>query len=352
MTHSASEFVSSSPNGPSDGSPSADRSPWTWPILIALMALNVLGSLYWIRTNIVMVGHDATSYLETSIKYTRFFTGLSLANWFQAITFPDYRTPAIYIATQPFLHLFGVDMDGAQMLNVALLPLVILATYFLGKRIAGSTVGTVAAALVGFLPLMAAMSRLYYVEILLTVVVVFNLLALLRTDRFTNRTWSLIWGISLGIGMLVKWTLPMYLLFPTLLVVWQSRLLHEQIAWLRRPRLSLKALGPGHRDRPGRRPDLVLAQPDGGPRIPAGQRIAGRLGAAGDLERLRDHHSFVQTEQLVGRHIPGCDHRQPLVLPLYRLPGQAAGDRQGARSGGRGRIEPAQLHALFRLLLS
>ena len=243
MTQSTSNMANAITDESSGKRRTEDHAQWTWPILLLLMIVNVFGSLYWVRTNIVMVGHDATSYLETSIKYTRFFTGFSLSHWFQAFTFPDYRTPAIYIATLPFLHLFGIDMDGAQMLNVALLPLVILATYFLGRRIAGSTVGLVAAALVGFLPLMAAMSRLYYVEILLTVVVVFNLLALLHTDRFTSRTWSLIWGISLGVGMLVKWTLPMYLLFPTLLIAWQSNLLHEQMAWLRRPRLAYRTLG-------------------------------------------------------------------------------------------------------------
>ena len=242
MTQSASRMTTPIGDESPDRSLADRQSRWTWPILILLLVVNTLGSLYWVGENIVMVGHDATSYLETSIKYTQFLDGFSLPNWFAAITFPDYRTPAIYIATLPFLYLFGIDMDGAQMLNVALLPLTILLTYFLGKRVAGSAVGLLAAALIGFLPMMAAMARLYYVEILLTAVVAFNLLALFRTDRFTNRTWSLIWGVSLGVGLLVKWTLPMYLLLPVVWVIWQSDLLHDQIAWLRSPTVHLKAL--------------------------------------------------------------------------------------------------------------
>ncbi len=246
MTQSASGMTPPIGDDPLAQAPDRSRegghARWTWPILLLLLVVNTLGSLYWVSRNIVMVGHDATSYLETSIKYTQFLNGFSLPNWFAAVTFPDYRTPAIYIATLPFLHLFGIDMDGAQMLNVALLPLTILVTYFLGKRVAGSTVGLLAAALVGFLPMMAAMARLYYVEILLTVVVAFNMLALFRTDRFTDRPWSLIWGVSLGVGLLVKWTLPMYLLIPVIWVIWQSELLHDQIAWLRSPTVHLKAL--------------------------------------------------------------------------------------------------------------
>jgi 4-amino-4-deoxy-L-arabinose transferase-like glycosyltransferase len=243
MTQSASRTETPISDDSSAQAQKEGHARWTWPILLLLMVVNTLGSIYWVKTNIVMVGHDATSYLETSIKYAHFFTGFSPSHWFQAITFPDYRTPAIYIATLPFLHLFGIDMDGAQMLNIALLPLTVLVTYFLGKRVAGSTVGLFAAALIGFLPMMAAMARLYYVEILLTVVVSFNLLALFKTDRFTNRSWSLIWGVTLGFGLLVKWTLPMYLLFPVLWVIWKSDLVHEQIAWLRKPSVNLKALG-------------------------------------------------------------------------------------------------------------
>jgi 4-amino-4-deoxy-L-arabinose transferase-like glycosyltransferase len=242
MTQSASRMTSPIDDESATQSLSDAHARWTWPVLILLTVVSAVGSLYWVRENIVLVGHDAASYLETSIKYTQFLNGFSLSNWFEAITFPDYRTPALYIATLPFMHLFGIDMDGAQMLNVALLPLTVLVTYFLAKRVGGSAVGLLAAALVGFLPMMAAMARLYYVEIFLTAVVAFNLLALFRSERFTNRSWSLIWGLSLGFGLLVKWTLPMYLLLPVVWVYWQSGLLHDQIVWLHRPTVHLKAL--------------------------------------------------------------------------------------------------------------
>lgn len=210
--------------------------------LALILAFNVLGSLYWVRQNVVLVGHDASEYLWTSIEYNKFLTDFSPQTLFRAFTFPAYRTPAIYLAVQPFFWLFGVNMDSAQLLNVMLLGVVIVLTYLLGNTIAGRGIGLFAALLVGLFPLMAAMSRLFYTEMFLTALVVLNLLALHRLRGFTHRSWSLVWGASLGIGLLVKWTIPLYVWLPLLWYGWQSGALRTQIGALWRPRVRWRGL--------------------------------------------------------------------------------------------------------------
>ena len=44
---------------------------WVLLALIAIIAANVLGSLHWLQRNIVLVGHDATRYLETTFSLRR-----------------------------------------------------------------------------------------------------------------------------------------------------------------------------------------------------------------------------------------------------------------------------------------
>lgn len=210
--------------------------------LALILAFNVLGSLYWVRQNVVLVGHDASEYLWTSIEYTKFLTGLSPQTLFRAFTFPAYRTPALYLAVQPFLWLFGVNMDGAQLLNVFLLAVVLVLTYRLGNAVAGQGIGLFAALLVGLLPLMAAMSRLFYTEMFLTALVAVNLLALVRCRGFTRRNWSLVWGASLGLGLLVKWTMPLYIWLPLLWCGWQSGALRAQVGGLRHPCFQWRSL--------------------------------------------------------------------------------------------------------------
>ena len=212
-----------------------------------IMLANVAGSLYWISQNVVLIGHDASEYLWTSIEYTRFFTPLSPQSLFQGFTFPAYRTPAIYIAAQPFYWLLGVGMDSAQSLNVLFLAVVIGLTYALGRTIAGRGLSLFAALLVGLLPMTTAMSRLFYTEMLLTAMVVLNLLAMVKSRGFAHRGWSLAWGASLGAGLLVKWTMPIYLWLPLLWWGWRRGVLQAHVDAARRPafrwRRALIAIG-------------------------------------------------------------------------------------------------------------
>ncbi len=217
-------------------------SPVTYAILSLAVAANVLGGFYWIQRNVVLVGHDASGYLGTSLEYYKFFDSLSLQTLFQAFTYHDYRPTALFIAVQPFFRVFGANMDTAQYINILSLGVVIVLTYVLGRLIAGSPVGLFAALMVGFLPMMTAMSRLFYSEMLLTVAVMFNLLALYKNRSFLSRRWAVAWGVSLGVGLLVKWTAPIYLGLPALWLLWKSGVIHAQFHALRYFRVDLKRL--------------------------------------------------------------------------------------------------------------
>jgi len=211
-------------------------------VLAAVIAVTVAATLYWLYVNRVLVGHDATAYLVASLKYTEFFNRLSPGALFEGLTYPEYRTPFLYLATQPFFWLFGASADSAQGTNVVALPVVVVLTYALGRTIAGRRSGLVAATLTALLPMMAAMARLYYTEMHLTVVVTASLLALLLADGFHRRGWALAWGALAGLGLLVKWTYPMYVALPLLWVLWRGGFFGAQRAALRRLRVDWRRL--------------------------------------------------------------------------------------------------------------
>lgn len=210
--------------------------------LLGIVLVNLLGSIYWVQRNLVLVGHDSSSYLATSMEYARFFTDLTPQTLFKAFTYTDYRTPALFIAAQPFYWLFGVNMDNAQWVNVLALGLLVWWTYALGKAVATPGIGLFSALLVGLLPMVAAMARLFYTELPLTALVVLTLLALARSNGFEERSWSIVWGVALGGGLLVKWALPLYILLPLLLTIWQSGLVGAQAKQWRSWRLDGRAL--------------------------------------------------------------------------------------------------------------
>ncbi len=197
-------------------------SPLVWLLLALIIAGAVAASLAWVQTNVVLVGRDSAGHLEQSVLVREALLQGGPQGLFRAITLDDYRPPALYLATQLPYALLGVTQDTAQYTNVALLALILLLTFLLARRVLADGWALLATLLVALLPMVAAMSRLYYMENLLTAALLGNLLALLQSDGFRRRTPALIWGATLGLALLIKWTAPIYILAPTLYILWRA----------------------------------------------------------------------------------------------------------------------------------
>lgn len=194
---------------------------WVPFALLLIIAIHLAGSLWWIEQNVTLVGRDAAGHLERSIRANDTLDTLSLRSFFTAVTLTDdYRPPLLYLLSVPFYRLFGVDKDAAQYINVVLLGLILALTFVLARRFVGEGWALVATMITGLLPMIMAMTRLYYMENLLTALILLNLWALLNSRGFVRRGWSLVWGVSLGLALLTKWTAPIYLLAPTLYLLW------------------------------------------------------------------------------------------------------------------------------------
>lgn len=194
--------------------------PW-WAGLgvILLILVNVSGHLYWLNRNVVLIGRDASGHLERTAQIAHLLTHITPQTLFQALTFTDYRPPALYLVAQPFYAWFGPSIDSAQLTNVFLMALILLLTYALAVQMVSPAVALLATAMTAFFPILMGMSRLYYTENFLTAVVLLNLLALVQGQGFRRRGWALVWGVTLGLALLVKWTAPIYILLPTLWVL-------------------------------------------------------------------------------------------------------------------------------------
>lgn len=212
---------------------------WVWIVLAAIIAFNLWAALRWTQVNVVLVGRDSAGHLEQSLNTADALAQGTAGALFQAVTLDDYRPPALYLLTQPFYALLGRSMDAAQVTNIAMLGAILLLTFLLAHRVLGDAYALVATALLGLLPMVAAMTRLYYMENVLTAFLLLALYALLRSEGFRRRGWALVFGAALGAALLDKWTAPIYLLAPLIYVLHRSGFWAEQRSALRAPRLRL-----------------------------------------------------------------------------------------------------------------
>ncbi|MCE7981000.1 MAG: hypothetical protein DYG89_07385 [Caldilinea sp. CFX5] len=196
------------------------KTPWWVALgLVLVMLVNLGGNLYWVDQNVVQIGRDASGHLERTAQIATLLEQITPQTLFQALIFTDYRPPALYLAAQPFYALLGRTMDSAQLTNVVLMTAILVLTYLLAVQVVSPVVALLATAVTAFLPILMGMSRLYYTENFLTTVLLLNLLALMKSDGFQRRGWALLWGIMLGLALLVKWTAPIYIVLPTLFVL-------------------------------------------------------------------------------------------------------------------------------------
>uniref|UniRef100_A0A7C1JSX5 Glycosyltransferase RgtA/B/C/D-like domain-containing protein n=1 Tax=Caldilinea aerophila TaxID=133453 RepID=A0A7C1JSX5_9CHLR len=196
--------------------------------LLLLLLLTTLANLHWVNVNVVLVGRDSAGHLEKSLQTADVLEQGGLSGLFQAVTLDNYRPPALYLATQFAYAIWGKSMDSAQYPNLALFVIILCLTFLLARPITGDWGAVGAAALLSLLPMATAMTRLYYMENSLTAPLLVAFFALLHSENFQRRGWSLLFGVALGLALLAKWTAPIYLVLPVLHVLWRSSFWREQ----------------------------------------------------------------------------------------------------------------------------
>lgn len=204
-------------------------------VLAALILFHIANNWIWLSTNVVILGWDRPRHLIESLRYNDILQTLNYPSFFEAFTLSGYYPPFFHLLIVVFYKLFGLSMDVAAMVNSLYLAILLPSTYMIGRKIWGWKEGLLAAFLVSTFPMIYAMSRYTYIEFALTAVVALSISLLLLSSDFTHRGASLAFGLSMGLGMLTKWTYTLFVLPPLILIV--ARLPLQ--SWLRDLKPSL-----------------------------------------------------------------------------------------------------------------
>ena len=130
--------------------------------------------------------------------------------------------PLFFLSTPFFYHIFGEGSVGAAMTNILYLALLLLATYKIGRHLYSRNAGILAALLLSLFPQIYGQARVPMLDLSLTAMVAVSVWLLLETDHFRRTGWTLLLGLSMGLGMLAKWTYPIYVAGPCAWYLWQS----------------------------------------------------------------------------------------------------------------------------------
>lgn len=204
-------------------------------ILATLVLFHILNNWMWLSTNVVIVGWDRPRHLIESLRYNDILKTFNYPSFFEAFTLSGYYPPLFHLLIVAFYKLFGLSADVAAMVNSLYLAILLPSTYMIGRKVWGWKEGLLAAFLVSTFPMIYALSRYTYIEFALTSMVTLSICLLLMSEGFIHKGYSLLFGLSLGLGMLTKWTYTLFVLPSLILMV--ARLPLRR--WLRDLRLTL-----------------------------------------------------------------------------------------------------------------
>jgi 4-amino-4-deoxy-L-arabinose transferase-like glycosyltransferase len=201
---------------------------------------HVINMWMWLSANVVLTRWDSPQLLVKSLVFNDLLQNLSLTSLFDVMIWDTYKPPLLPLSAVPLYRLFGLSSDVAVMVNVFYMGILIAAVYGIGKHLYGRRVGLLAAFLVSIFPMTSAMSRYFYMDFALMAMVALSVYLLLRTEGFAHRGYSLLFGFSLGLGMLTKWAFPAFVAPPLLVVLISSPIWRDlrQRAWP--PRVDLR----------------------------------------------------------------------------------------------------------------
>lgn len=200
-----------------------------WPIFIlTFFSLVILIShgLYVLKTH-QYPEMDEQLYMNMAVEYYRLLQNPSLDTIVKmnnyAIGHPPFRPPIYSLSITIPLLVLGLEHSYkiGLLVNGLYYVLTIFAIYFLARHFFSKTASLLSSILFACYGWPLFYLHFTYSETATTPFVILCLLFLIKSNKFENRKYSILFGIFLFLGLLVRWVVPLFVAGPALLIMYQ-----------------------------------------------------------------------------------------------------------------------------------
>ena len=184
-------------------------------VLLCLVAINAV----WLCLDHSAPAWDDAYYLTNSLRTYDALTDNGLLGFGrQFLRGMSTKPPLIAALPTPIYLILGRHPRAALLVNLAFLLVTLTTTYLLTRALADRAAGLVALCIVGTMPMIYGLSRIFLVECGLTALVMLALYILACAD--TEALWApCILGAICGLGLLMKTSFPAYVAAPMVWIV-------------------------------------------------------------------------------------------------------------------------------------
>ena len=171
--------------------------------------------------NIIIVQNDTTPYVYDmgnlrvkSLAFYNAFKEFNIIKIYNLIVVKDLFYPPLLMITPLPIYIFGTNQDMTTLSNMVYFFVLIFSTYFFVKKIKNKNIGLFCSIIISIIPGIFSFSRVFMPDFGLTSLFMLSLALMVHTNKFKNTKTTILFGISCGIGMLMKWTFVLYLFSP------------------------------------------------------------------------------------------------------------------------------------------
>ena len=182
-------------------------------VLAVIFCFHAITNLSVIVANNTPLLMDEALYFDSSGHMLEAFTNPDL-KFFSTLREP--HPPLQRLISLPFYLLFGYSPDVGVLSNLVASAVLIISLYHLGKELQGPTTGLLSAAITMLFPSVFGFSRIYMIEYSLIASVTLSLALMLKTKGFSRPHYTLAFGMSVGVGILLKSSYSAFVMGPFL----------------------------------------------------------------------------------------------------------------------------------------
>jgi 4-amino-4-deoxy-L-arabinose transferase-like glycosyltransferase len=181
-----------------------NRHDWLIGIAVAGLLTLIFGLVnwHWLQVNVVTYGWDRLDHLITTLVFNNMLAAPGPTTLYNMLAYASYYPPLVHYAAAAAYQLFGVSEEIAVMSNLLFFFVLLLATWFIARRLSGGPNGTMTGVLAMLIlatfPMIFAMSRYLYLDFALTALAALCVALLLASDRLSRRRPALWFGVAIG----------------------------------------------------------------------------------------------------------------------------------------------------------
>lgn len=183
-------------------------------IIAVIFFFYAINNYLWLLRNRSLLSFDEGAHLWTSLRFVRAFTHPAHNIFYELLHANTTHWPPLYhFIASLFSLVFGPSyIVSVMMTNMLFFIALIVSLYLLGRKMHKPSAGILAGCILSLYPVIYGHSRMFLLDLPLTAGVTFSVYCLLSTDGFKDMKYSMIFALSAGLGMLIKWSYVFFVL--------------------------------------------------------------------------------------------------------------------------------------------